>query len=121
MKKIICLVLMLCLLSACYNEPKRIHLVGVYRHEDQVLSDITFDYEDNYTFYFYNNGITEVGSFFKNDDGTFVIHSDSFDNAIVELSQDDGSIFVTLDGVTKTYEQISHRPVIREGSFETDN
>lgn len=88
-------------------------LKGTFISDDYRFNTIVFDYEENQTFYFYNENDAQIGSYEKIKEGSYRVHGTNLD--IQEVRFDGhNEIELIIDGISQMYRKESDLPTIME-------
>lgn len=85
---------------------------GTYTCDELPFATMVFDLEDNYTFYYYNYGETDKGTYSKGSDNEHFIISSKFHNTKILYDGKKRTFTITIDGESYLFKQISRVPTI---------
>jgi len=87
-------------------------LQGTYTCNELPFASMVFDLNDNYTFYYYDNDVTDKGTYSKGTDNEHFINSSKFQNTKILYNGGDQTFTIMVDGESYLFKQINRLPII---------
>jgi hypothetical protein len=87
-------------------------LQGTYICNELPFASMVFDLNNNYTFYYYDNDVTDKGSYSKGTDHEYFINSSKFQNTKILYNGGDQTFTIMVDGENFLFKQIDRLPII---------